>query len=288
MGIFDNIPETQDLYTAYKVDLQFRDKIVGGIPLDPKIVQNWLASRMGDDDRNDLKIRLIQTLQERGVPIEAEMSFEEIIKLAEEFAETRNANGFKRDEPWRTPNRGLYIESRIVKAAIKEVTSILYTGAKWGQRAKKGGADGEMIGGKSPKSMMAERAFVEPQRIYLGVMDPTGIDTFVGHVMTMQGPRSTLTRYEFVYQPKVTFYVAAAEDFVKFEDWAKLWRLCQDNGIGSLRSQGHGTFDVIGWTKVSNQEWNEVRETSLAQFGASTQDHPIETNGVVERDLIRV
>jgi len=34
------------------------------------------------------------------------------------------------------------------------------------------------------------------------------------------------------------------------EHWPEIWTLSQEEGIGALRSQGHGRFDVEEWTLV--------------------------------------
>lgn len=194
---------------------------------------------MGVDELERQKILTIQTMREAGVldGLTDEqirlLTFEQLEEFAEKQGESRQVNGFKRDDS------GLYVESRTVKAMLKECTNILFAGEKWG------------VTRKGPKSMVAERLFVAPDKIYLGVDAPTGVDMFVGHVTGPQGPRSTLTRYEFVYQPRIEFQVKVARDFITDPQWAELWTLAQDNGLGSLRSQGYGTFDIEAWDNVT-------------------------------------
>lgn len=234
MGIFD---DRVDLFTTYQARLQFRDKIMGGTPRDPKLVLGWLKARMGLDELEQQRIMTIKTMQESGSlaglePAKIkELTLDELEVIAEKLGENRQVNGFKRDGD-------LYIERRTVEAMFKECTNILFAGEKWGPTRK------------GPKSMVAERVFVNPDHISLGVDNPTGVETFVGHVTGPQGPRSTLTRYEFVFQPTITFNVKVARDFMTNDQWMTLWVLAQENGLGSLRSQGYGAFDVEQWEEV--------------------------------------
>lgn len=244
MGIF---ADRVNLYTTYSACLQFQDKIMGGTPRDPKLVMGWLKARMGVDDLERQRVLTIQTLVESGAlegKTQAErdiLTLDQLEEIAEKMGESRQVNGFKRD-----PEQGLYIESRTVKAMLKECTNILFAGEKWG------------VTRKGPKSMVAERLFVEPDHIYLGVDSPTGVEMFVGHVTGPQGPKSTLTRYEYVYQPRITFDVKVVKDFITDEQWAELWELAQKNGLGSLRSQGYGCFDIEAWDEVKNQRKSKV------------------------------
>jgi hypothetical protein len=244
MGIFD---DQVDLYTTYRARLQFRKEIMGGTPRDPKLVMGWLKARMGVDELERQRILTIQTMQESGLlerltPEQLHsLTLDQLEEVAEKMGESRQVNGFKRDE------NGLYIESRTVKALFKEATNILFAGEKWG------------VTRKGPKSMVAERLFIHPDKIYLGVDAPTGVQTFVGHVTGPQGPRSTLTRYEYVYQPCIEFEVKVARDFITFPQWKELWVLAQENGLGSLRSQGFGTFDLEEFEEVKAEKKGKVR-----------------------------
>src|SRR4051812_47954194 len=119
MGIFDN---DVDLFTTYGVTLTFRDKIMGGTPMDPKIVAAWIRTVLKGNKLEELRQATIRTLAELGYEVTPEMTFEELEAATEKVVAVRNTNGFKRDE------NGIYIESRTIKAAIKECTNILYAG----------------------------------------------------------------------------------------------------------------------------------------------------------------
>lgn len=249
MGIFD---AKANVFTTYHAELQFRDKIMGGTPKDPKIIMSWLRSKMGIEDLMVLRTRTLETVQELGIQLGRSqeeidaMSVDELWALSEKLGATKQTNGFKVD-----PERGLYIEGRTVKSMLKECTNILFAGQTWLKRdakLKTGEANPEgAYRGKGPRSVVAERVFVNPDKIWLGVTAPTGIDLFIGHTMGPNGPQSNLTYYEYVFQPRVEFDVMVAKDFMTMGQWAELWVHAQENGLGALRSQGFGRFDIEAW-----------------------------------------
>lgn len=231
MGIFDT--PAASTFTHYQARIQFRDKIMGGIPKSPKIIEGWLRAKAGIEKEEEIKQATLRTLLELGAEVSPDMSYEELARASEHLAGQRQTNGFKVDE------KGLYIESRYIKSMLREVTNILFAGDRWG-KTKKG-----------PKSFLAERVFINPDHLSLGVMEPDGIELFIGHTTGPQGRQSNLTYHEYVEHAAIDFKVMVAEDAVPLDAWAPLWVLAQENGIGALRSQGHGRFDIERWEKVA-------------------------------------
>lgn len=229
MGIFDS---EVDVFARYKARIRMRDRLFGGTPKDPKLIEGWLRSKAGISDKAELMEATRRTLIELGVEVPADATFDDLVKASEELAATKQTNGFKLD-----PEKGLYIESRQVKAMIKENTNILFAGEKWG-RTRKG-----------PKNFVAERVFVNPDQLYLGRMEPDGIETIVGTVSGPQGPRSVVGYHEYVEQVPIEFEVIVAEDAVTEEQWAQIWVLAQENGLGAIRAQGYGRFDIEQWER---------------------------------------
>jgi hypothetical protein len=84
----------------------------------------------------------------------------------------------------------------------------------------------------------------------LGVGDPDGVVTVVGHPSGPGGPRSTLSSYEYVTQAVITFRVLVLHDCVLEDQWRDIWSHAQENGLGTLRSQGYGRFDVVEWERL--------------------------------------
>lgn len=222
------------LFTRYRVSLQFRDRIMGGVPMDPKLIEGWIKKNTGIEDPDELRRMVIRTVEERtGGELPEDVSYEDLDKAIEEVASTRETTGFKRD-----PKHGLYIEDRQVKAALKEATNILYAGKRVGE-TKKGA-----------KNYLAERVFVSPRTIWLGRKEPDGVEMVVGHVTGPQGPRSTLGYHEYVDCALITFDILVTRDAIDKEWWPDLFQQMEENGIGALRSQSFGRFDTMAFDKI--------------------------------------
>lgn len=230
MGIFDK--QSSDVFATYHARLTFRDKVMGGTPKNPKIIEGWLRSKAGVDEVEELRRGMVRTLSELGVDVRPDMTYAELETASNAVAASKQTNGFKMDE------HGLYLESRTVKAMLKENCNILYAGDRWG-KTKKG-----------PRSFLAERVFVNPDHISLGVMEPSGIEMFIGHTSGPKGPMSNLTYIEFVQGATIEFDIMVLQDAIEEKHWPELWLACQENGLGSLRSQGFGRFDVEAWDVV--------------------------------------
>jgi hypothetical protein len=111
----------------------------------------------------------------------------------------------------------------------------VFAGERWGPTKK------------ASRSFFAERVFIAPDKLMLGVQEPTGVELVVGHIAGPMGPRSTLTHYEYVERPEIEFRVMVMHDCISAEQWRDIWTHAQENGLGTLRSQGHGRFDVVEW-----------------------------------------
>lgn len=227
MGIFNTA--ASDVFTTYHARLVFRDRLMGGVPTNPKIIEAWLRSKAGIEQEEEIRRAMLRTLLELGAEVSPDMSFAELEAASEGLAAQRQTNGFKTD------THGLYIESRQIKAMLKESTNVLFAGERWG------------VTKKGPRSFVAERIFIAQDRIPLGRMEPDGVELFIGHVSGPKGPQSTLTYHQYVERPTLEFDVLALRDQVKPEQWREVWLHAQENGLGALRSQGFGRFDVEAW-----------------------------------------
>jgi hypothetical protein len=253
-----------EVFTFREVTVQFLNRIYGGIPQRPDVIEAWIRKGAGIDNKQELAAVVRRTLTELDPEIADKaqsMSPYELLQFAsEKLASSQSSVGFKKD------HNGLFIESRQIKAGLREATNILYAGKRWGE-TKKG-----------PKSWLAERVFVGPERIYLGVPAPdpdtevdglpkgytyakeyTDLDLFVGHVSGPQGPRSTLTYYQFVSTPRVRFLVATIQDDVIAQEWPRIWVTLESLGFGALRSQDAGRFDVEQWDEVAPVPLSSLR-----------------------------
>lgn len=241
-----------DVYSFYRCAVQFTSRVYGGVPLRPDVIEAWIRKGTGITSQQELAAVVRRTLLEIDPELEENARGKdtyELMQLAsEKLALSQSSVGFKRDE------NGLFIESRQIKAGLREATNILFAGSRWGE-TKKG-----------PKSWVAERVFIGPERIYLGVspdgqdlsvgdmtqpvviaQEPTNVELFVGHVTGPQGPRSTLTYYQYVERARIEFMVAVIQNDVIKDNWHKLWVAMENEGFGALRSQDAGRFDTIHW-----------------------------------------
>jgi hypothetical protein len=229
-GIFE---ASARLFTTYCARIVFRDRIVGGVPKDPHVIEGWLRARAGLDDAEEVRQAMLRTVAELGVDVRDGMSLDDLVRASEAVPTAKQTTGFKVGE------HGLYVEGRQVKSMLKESTNVVFGGERWG--ATKKGA----------RAFLAERVFVEPDRLWLGVSEPTGIDLMIGHVSGPTGPRSTLGYHEYVDRPELSFRVLVLRDCIEPEQWAEIWLHAQENGLGALRSQGFGRFNVEEWTRLN-------------------------------------
>lgn len=224
------------LFTHYRVSIRFRHKIMGGIPKDPKIIEGWLRSKAGVTDETEIINMTRRTLEQLGLEVPADATIEDMIAASEQIAAVKSTNGFLRD------HRGLVLPGRYVKAMLKEATNILWAGDRWGP-TKKG-----------PKNYLAERVFCVEDTFPLGRLEPDGVDMVIGHVTGPQGPRSTLGYHEFCEGAECAFTVISLNDCINADQWADLFTLSQELGLGALRSQQHGRFDVTEIVRIARPQ----------------------------------
>jgi len=220
-------------YTRYRATLRFKHLIVGGIPSDKSVIEGWIRSRMdlGDAAISELVDR---TVEERGV-----LTPDEAIEAVMQSELAPSVNGFKRDD-----NGQLCIEGRIVKAALKEWMNSAYPGTKFPGKTKIEGLR------KGLMKYAAEAVRVDDLLIGLGVKEPTAIEERIKHVMTPQGPRSSINRVEVVEQPEVTFTISVRDDFIPEDAWARIWSVGEAIGLGSDRGRSDGQFELTEWQRL--------------------------------------
>lgn len=196
--------------------------LVGGVPSDPKVAEGWIKTKMGQTSDSAVQQLVTQTMLDRGIT-----DAEEAVRIANEY---KNLNGFKRDA-----ERGLYIEGRQLKAALKEAVGVSVAAGKiegrgWGKTNK------GILG------FIAEHVFVLEDRLYLGVTEPSGV-----HQRFVHTYKGTGIQYEeFVENACVEFTIVSDYDF-KEQDWASIWLTGEKQGIGATRSMGYGTYEVTRW-----------------------------------------
>jgi len=270
------------VFTYRRVQIQFENKLMGGTPKDPNIIAGFIRTKGIHSNEDELKMQIFNTMRDVGYQVTPDMSLEELmvaqdhrpnltleelaidekikqdedrkVEISERVADLKNTVGFKSDD------NGLYLEGRAVKAAIKESANIMFGGERVGPTRK------------GFKNYVAERLVVVEDKVYLNREQPDGVETFTGHVTGPQGPRSTLTRYEYVEKPILTFHIkelklmqnskngkAALTD----EQWEQLFVSMEVQGMGAIRSQQYGRFETVEFTKIDPSDLPE--QGSLAE-----------------------
>lgn len=249
-GVFDDL--TDEDYGTYRATLQFHNRILGGIPKDPEIIESWLRAKFAGKESERRSLAL-QTMRDQGYDVgEEEMSYADITVAAANMANLKQTQGFKRD------STGLFIEARQVKAALREAINVVLGDVPVKIRETKANKDGESRPvTKMQKSVFVERVAVTTERIYLfngdqAMQEPTEICPMVGHIIDSSGPRSTLTYHESATRPTIEFTLSVFKDYIEPKNWARIWRWSQLHmGIGASRSQGFGKFSITDWSKLS-------------------------------------
>lgn len=212
--------DAKSLYDVYQVTLRIRDKICGGMPKNPELLKGWIAASTEHNDATT-------TQQEKDAR-------EVLLTPTEE----KSWNGFPADE------KGLFIWSRQVKALFKECASMLRI------TVEKRGSKQIFQHGFEVKG--PDRA----DRVYLGKKDADGSDEGPIHVQTAQGPRTAIKRVDYVSGVDIKFEVWVLTTngnetrHIGEKELKLLLNFGQENGLGADRSQGHGKFDVIEFSKT--------------------------------------
>ncbi len=239
MGIFK---EELEVFTTYRATLQFRSWLAGGVPRSRDMIERWLRQHVGQTTATKEREALFaKTLEEMGIDVGSEFSTETLIEASQKVVKGTNTQGFKSND-----ELGLFVEGRQVKAMLKECANSQFGGDnKWGPTRK------------GPKGFIAEHVHIEPEQIAVGRVSPDEITLFIGHVTGPQGPRHTLTYTELVYQPEISFLVLFTARGIKQLITDKggkalhtLWNFAEENGFGTMRAQGYGKFDVVGWEQL--------------------------------------
>ncbi len=227
------------IFAVYEGEIQIRSRMMGATPKDPGIIIAWLKKKTGLSNTILLQEMMLKTLIELGAKLPENPTLDEIDAAAAKLS-NRQAVGFKRDE------NGLYLESRCLKANLKEAAGILFLLAEeWKNQNIKGVT-------KTAKHSMAEWAYVDPEKLYLGTDEPDGIDLCLTHIVEWNGKRhDSMSYYEYVDRPLLSFQVKVVQDRIKPIHWEQFQELSCEDGLGGRRSQGFGRYDWVKWQRVS-------------------------------------
>jgi hypothetical protein len=203
------------------------DHLVGGIPKHPELVRRWQEAKWPTNPDRALALDDPQTPEEAALLTIAELGTQAL--ASEDVAGVWT--GFAEHDG------RLVLEERNVKAALKESSNIVKGLPSMRVTAR----DGVTIKDLPLRSKLAERVFVRPRWLDLGVSEPTGSMEKPIHVMTRQGPRTALKRADYIDDVTITCTLRVLNDGMITE---KILRTILDhvseNGLGTDRSQGAG------------------------------------------------
>lgn len=243
------------------------DTLVGGVPSNENVAKAWLETKLkGSKTDEQIQRMVAETMVERKI------SADEALEIVNNL---KNLNGFKKGEEkdslgLPTGHDGeLFYEGRQLKAALKEAVSVAASVGKlkiqgWGNTRK-------WIQGFFP-----EHVFVAEKRLYLGVMEPTGV--LQQFVHTRFG--SSIQYQEHVDNATFDFTIVTDHLFTD-RDWAMIWTTGEMNGLGASRSQGYGTYRVIRWEKDFDKSALKELEAATAEqeaLGDVDQSDPVEND----------
>jgi hypothetical protein len=142
-----------------------------------------------------------------------------------EEIEEKGWTGFHQDE------NGLFVYDYLVKGFLRYAGNVLKD-------------DLEV---KALKSKLTDFLFVFPRRVYLGKIKPDGVLERPLRAQTMQGPRVTLARSDYIAEgTEITFEIGILKHK---EITVKLVRQLLDygalQGLGQFRNGGYGRFEVV-------------------------------------------
>lgn len=230
-----SIIDSSELYDRYRIGITIRERMDGGVPKDPKLIEQWVAAKTGHKDEETQK--------------QVESHMPDVEAAADEVAETMWC-GFKRD----VEREFIFIETRQVKAMLRECCVVL------GITKKKRGSRQVIQHGFEIKGLEGG------SKIPINVKSE-GTHEGAIHVMTPQGPRSALKRVDYVgpdsslvFELWVLGTHHTETRHLGEKDIRRMFALAQEDGLGANRSQGSGKFDVTEFEVLAKAEIEEPKE----------------------------
>ena len=212
------------------------DELHGGTPTDKKVAEAWIRAKGPGGSDAEVKGHVNRLMAERSIP------FEEAVT---QTIEETKLNGFKFD------SKGLYIEGRQIKAAIKEAFSTALAAGKlpkrWGET------------NKGTLGFVPEHIFIPETRVYLGVTraewaaveaDGDGSERFGIEQRFIHTYRGSAIQYEEYARDVDLHFTLKSDHGFTHDQWAMVWLTGESQGVGASRSQGYGTYKVTQWKPI--------------------------------------
>lgn len=214
------------MFKLYEVEWQFVGRLCGSVPQTRELIRPWLEAR-APDKRPDTGPSLDELEAQIAATVATEDAEQE--EDAEEKVQ-RITLGFQKDET------GLFIWGGNPRAHIKDCAQQLAT-------LFKGKGDTNF------KAKVANRCYLMEDRVYILRQDGSYVDKPDGwferavHVMTPRGPRNSLKRIHYVWQPILRFTLVVLNDgVIKEPHLHAILRYGSVHGFGGERSMGEGRY----------------------------------------------
>lgn len=197
------------MWKRYVVKLQMTGRFAASIPKTDKEIMGMLEHRMPAS-----KPEGAMPVEELAEQVAAEVGAEPEIGWAT----------FKRDD------KGLYYEGRCIRGHIKDCA--------------------QQVAPFFPairafKSKVANKVYVEDEKIYLDKSKPDGYEQRFIQVMTKPGPRSTYKFLDYVEKPELVFTLKVLEDgIINREILEAIFEYGGTHGMGQERGQSWGRYEV--------------------------------------------
>jgi len=253
-----------DLYNRWMVGIQMQDRIYGGIPKNPKLIEAWLKKNTEFND--EITDRQIAETIECLNPT-PEKTLAEAVEL--------NSVGF-----FNHPDLGLWIHSRGIKAMFKECAMMLRfnnshlgykqilqhgfeikcANFKWGVTNKRPAYKLSDVIDGAEEDAPTWLPLTPSMMIPLGRKKPTGLEQKPIRISGPQGERSALKRIEYCVGVDIDFQVWQLKTdphelrHVSEQEIKIMLTLGQENGLGADRSQGHGKYNMMIFRRMERGE----------------------------------
>lgn len=273
----------KDLFYVVRLKLEFRDKMLAGIPRNESMLDYFMnAKHMSDAEKADFQKRVetgaLSDEEREALKETAWCCFEPDLDgyltiwhgnlkamLREVFVtlgltqkapkkrsaakETEGAAGGRQ-----TLQHAVHVDGYLDPTAAKDhpnFRSVRVLIEKHGKPIRV--VDGQYQMAETDKVDANGKKIVE-----IGFMDK------VKHIQDASGKRSALGRHDFVDRPELNITIKWPVGSVfDMDDMKKAFALAQENGLGACRSQGYGKFDCTAW---------EVLNAPVAKKKAKEED----------------
>jgi hypothetical protein len=252
-------------FILYDITMRIKNRISGGRPLNLEFIYAMIDARMKkniltEEEADRIKAETVKRYnemyaeimkrdaEEKGDdPEDTELPDPEVSPEARAVVESRWVT-FWQDA------KGVYLEARTVKAALRECHSVLNTFVEGKKvRKKSGHNDGTYVEGLEDH---VDRVYVYREGSI--IPEPDRYEDMVVHLKTAQGPRAALKRVDLILGEDeieggadVRFRLKLhVKSSITEADLISAFQLMQDKGLGAMASTGSGKSRVTEFNRV--------------------------------------